>query len=187
MANIAYIRVSTVEQNEEQQLIVLNTYKIDKVFQEKVSAKDTNRPQLQAMLNYIREGDTLYVHDFSRLARLTVDLLNIVELFKPKCVRLVSLKENIDTNTPIGKLILHMIAAINEFECDNLLERQREGIRCAKKRGAYKGRKRIEVDSETFERLYILWDKHQISKNQIANKLNVSRTVVDRLFRERLK
>ncbi len=101
--NIAYIRVSTVEQNEARQLEGLKKYDIDKIFEEKVSAKDTNRPQLKAMLDFAREGDTIYVWDFSRLARSTKDLLNIVEQLESKKINLKSIKENLDTSTPTGK------------------------------------------------------------------------------------
>ena len=97
---VAYIRVSTVEQNEARQIEAMKSHNIEKYFTEKVSAKDTNRPQLQAMLDYVREGDTVYIHDFSRLARSTKDLLEIIELLHSKCVHLVSNKESIDTSTP---------------------------------------------------------------------------------------
>lgn len=137
--NIAYVRVSTVEQNEERQIEGLQKYNIDKWFKEKKSAKDTNREQLQAMLDFVREGDTIYIHDFSRLARSTRDLLDIIEILKKKNVNLVSNKERIDTNTASGKLMVTMIAAIYEFERANLLERQREGIDIAKREGKYKG------------------------------------------------
>ena len=187
MANVAYIRVSTVEQNEDRQLENLKQYQIDRIFSEKVSAKDTKRPQLQEMLRYVREGDTVYINDFSRLARSTMDLLSIVEQLQSMNVQFVSLKENIDTSTPTGKLMLQMIAAINEFERANLLERQREGIRCAKERGAYKGRKKISVPEQEFSELYQLWLSHKISKSEIAKRLNVSRTVVDRMIEEREK
>lgn len=139
--NIAYVRVSTIEQSEARQVEALRVHQIDKWFREKVSGKDTNRPQLQAMLEFAREGDTIYIHDFSRLARSTSDLLKLVETLQAKNIRLVSNKENIDTHTPTGKLMLTMIAAINEFERMNLLERQREGIAIAKRKGIYKGRK----------------------------------------------
>lgn len=125
---IAYVRVSTVEQNEARQIEALEKYGIEKWFTEKVSAKDTNRPKLKEMLDFAREDDTIYIHDFSRLARSTKDLLGIVETLKAKGINLVSNKENIDSSTPTGKLMLTMIAAINEFERANLLERQREGI-----------------------------------------------------------
>ena len=99
MANIAYVRVSTVEQNEARQLEGLKKYNIDKWFTEKVSAKDTNRPQLNAMLDYAREGDIIFIHDFSRLARSTKDLLSLIEQLQVKNITLVSCKENIDTGT----------------------------------------------------------------------------------------
>ena len=118
MSNIAYVRVSTAEQNEQRQIEALKRHNIDKWFIEKVSGKDTNRSKLKDMLDYIREDDTVYIHDFSRLARSTKDLLEIVELLNAKKVHLVSNKENLDTSTPTGKLMLTMIAAINEFERD---------------------------------------------------------------------
>ncbi|MGU9213541.1 recombinase family protein, partial [Clostridium perfringens] len=114
--NIAYVRVSTVEQNEERQLEGLKKYNIEKWFTEKISAKDTNRPQLKAMLEFAREGDTIFVWDFSRLARSTKDLLELVETMEAKGVHFKSIKENLDTSTPTGKLMLTMIGAINEFE-----------------------------------------------------------------------
>ena len=101
--NIAYVRVSTIEQNEARQVEALRVHQIDKWFKEKVSGKDTNRPQLQAMLDFAREGDTIYIHDFSRLARSTSDLLKLVEALQAKNIHLVSNKENIDTHTPTGK------------------------------------------------------------------------------------
>ena len=128
MSRIAYLRVSTVEQNEARQTENLKQYGIDKWFIEKVSAKDANRPKLKELIDYAREGDTIYIHDFSRIARSTNDLLNIAEQLSGKGIFLVSTKENIDTNTPTGKLMLTMIGAINEFERMNLLERQKEGI-----------------------------------------------------------
>ena len=112
MSNIAYVRVSTAEQNEARQIEALKKHNIDKWFTEKVSGKNMNRPQLEAMLDYVREGDTVYIHDFSRLARSTKDLLSIVEQLQEKGVHLVSNKENLDTSTPTGKLMLTMIAAL---------------------------------------------------------------------------
>ena len=133
--NIGYVRVSTVEQNEQRQIDGLNKYNIEKWFIEKVSAKDTNRPKLIEMLEFARTDDVIYIHDLSRLARSTKDLLDIVEQLKSNGVHLVSNKENIDTNTATGKLMLTMIGAIAEFERDNMLERQREGIALAKEKG----------------------------------------------------
>ena len=91
------------------------------------------------MLEFAREGDIIYIHDFSRLARSTKDLLDIVEQLNNKGIHLVSNKENIDSSTPTGKLMLTMIGAIAEFERQNLLERQKEGIAIAKEQGKFKG------------------------------------------------
>lgn len=182
MANIAYVRVSTVDQNEARQIEALGKYNIDKWFSEKVSGKDTNRPQLQAMLDYIREGDTVFIHDFSRLARSTKDLLNLVDLLESKHVRLVSNKESLDTSTPTGRLMLTMIAAINEFERENIKERQREGVQLAKQRGAYKGRKKIQIDN--FGEYYDRYMHRELNIVQMAKELNVSRTTIYKLMKE---
>jgi DNA invertase Pin-like site-specific DNA recombinase len=180
--NIAYVRVSTVEQNEARQLEGLKKYNIDKWFTEKVSAKDTHRPQYQLMMDFAREGDTIYIHDFSRLARSTKDLLDIVERLNNKGVRLVSNKENIDTSTPTGKLMLTMIGAINEFERTNLLERQREGIAIAVKEGKYKGRKEVSIPD--FDKHYERYMNREVSKVQLAKELGVTRPTLDKLIKE---
>ena len=120
---IGYVRVSSLDQNEERQLVTMKKYEVEKVFIEKMSAKDKDRPKLQEMLDYVRDGDSVIVHDLSRLARNTKDLLEIVEYLNQKEVNLVSDKEHIDSSTPMGKLMLTMIGAIYEFERANLLER----------------------------------------------------------------
>lgn len=179
---IGYVRVSSVDQNDSRQLVTMKKYNVEKIFQEKVSAKDTNRLKLEEMLDYVREGDTVVVHDFSRLARSTKDLLNIVEFFNNKKVHLISSKENIDSSTPTGKLMLTMIGAINEFERSNLLERQREGIAIAKSLGKYKGRKKVYIDN--FEEYYNQYMCREKSKSQLAKILNISRPTLDRLINE---
>lgn len=179
---IAYVRVSTIEQNEARQIEALEKYGIEKWFTEKLSAKDTNRPQLQQMLDFAREGDTIYIHDFSRLARSTKDLLDITEQLQAKGIHLVSNKENIDTSTPTGKLMLTMIAAINEFERTNLLERQREGIAIAKRNGVYTGRK--PFSSDRFDGLYSQYISREINKTEFAKLLGISRPTLDKLIRE---
>lgn len=139
---IGYVRVSTLEQHEERQIVELKEKaKVEKIFLDKLSGKDTDRPQLQAMLEFAREGDTVYVSEFSRLARSTKDLLDIVQQLKEKQVQVISLKENFDTSTPAGELAMTMFAAIATFERKIMLERQREGIALAKAQGKYRGRK----------------------------------------------
>ncbi len=180
--NIGYVRVSTVEQNEARQIEGLQKHNIDKWFTEKVSAKDTNRPQLKVMLEYAREGDTIFIHDFSRLARSTKDLLDIVEKLQIKGIHLVSNKENIDTSTPTGKLMLTMIGAINEFERQNLLERQREGIAIAKKEGKFKGRKEVQI--KDFDKHYKRYMNREVNKVQLAKELKITRPTLDKLMEE---
>jgi len=182
--NVAYIRVSTVEQNESRQLEAMKDKGIEKYFTEKVSGKDTNRPQLKEMMEFVREGDTIYIHDFSRLARSTEDLLNIVNSLNKKGVHLVSNKENLDTSTPTGKLMLTMIAAINQFERENMLERQREGIALAKKEGRYKGGQPKQIDKKLFDSLLADYNSRVINKVEFSKKLGVSRPTLDKLLKE---
>lgn len=179
---IAYIRVSSISQCEQRQIEAMEKYGIEKWFIEKVSAKDTNRPKLQEMLEFVREGDTVHIHDFSRLARSTKDLLEIVDTLNRKGVTLVSNKESIDTSTPTGKLMLTMIGAINEFERTNLLERQREGIAIAKRNGVYKGRKAITIPD--LEKHYQRYLSRQINKSQLAKELGISRPTLDKLINQ---
>lgn len=180
---LGYVRVSTIEQNEARQLVTMEKYNVERLFQEKVSAKDTNRKELKNLLEFAREGDTIVIHDFSRLARSTKDLLDIVEYLNKKKVSLISVKENIDGSTPTGKLMLTMIGAINEFERANLLERQKEGIAIAKKKGMYKGRRPKKVN-EMFVDLYQKYLRRELSKSEMARVLNISRPTLDKLIKE---
>ena len=181
---VAYIRVSTVEQNEARQMEAMKGFGIDKYFIEKKSGKNTtDRPQLQAMLDFVREGDTVYIHSLDRLARSTQDLLNIVEQLQAKGVELHSDKEAIDSNTPTGKLMLTMIAAINQFERENLLERQREGIAIAKEQGKYKGRK--QVKPEAWAEAYAKYKAREIKNvSELAKILGISRPTVYKLIEQ---
>lgn len=181
---VAYVRVSTIEQNEGRQLKALESHKIDKLFIEKASASDRNRPILNEMLDYAREGDEIYIVDFSRIARSTKDLLEIVELLQKKGVKLISLKENLDTSTSTGMLMLTMLGAIYEFERSNLLERQKEGIAIAKAEGKYKGRKAIEVDKQ-FKDQYNRYLVREIrTKRELSEILDISRPTLNKLIQE---
>lgn len=160
----AYIRVSSIEQNEARQLEAMKKYDIPKenYFVEKISGKNTNRPKLQELLSTVQEGDVIHVHDFSRLSRSVADLLKLVEELTAKGVHLISNKENLDTSTPTGKLMLTMIGAINEFERTNLLERQKEGIAIAVKEGKFRKK---PIDFDLFAKL---------DKEILEGKLTVS-------------
>lgn len=181
--NIAYVRVSTVEQNEERQLEGLKKYDIDKWFTEKVSAKDTNRQELSKMLDFAREGDNVYIWDFSRLARSTKDLLELVEIMNNKGIHLISVKENLDSSTPTGRLMLTMIGAINEFERTNMLERQREGIAIAKNKGVYKGRKEVDYPLN-WKEVYDKWKSRELTGNAAMEQLGLKRTTFYKLLKK---
>lgn len=201
--NIAYVRVSDILQNEGRQVEELEKHNIDKWYKEKVSGKDTKRPKLQEMLGYIdnfyefnkgldpeqQMKLTVYIHSFDRLARNTKDLLELVELLESKGIGLKSLKEDISTDTPTGKLMLTLLGAISEFERANLLERQREGIAIAKREGKYKGRKKIKVNDK-FKDQYERYMNREINKVKFAEILDISRPTLDRLigeYKERLE
>src|ERR1022692_707507 len=143
---IAYVRVSTVDQNTERQLESINGESPDKVFTDKCSGKDTKRPQLEAMLSYIREGDTLVVHSLDRLGRNLDDLRKVVTDLNQRGITVQFLKENLtftgdDSDSSLSKLMFNMLGSFAEFERSLIRERQREGIALAKKAKKYRGRK----------------------------------------------
>lgn len=137
MSKIGYIRVSTEHQETARQQEIMCSYQVDRIFSEKLSGANTDRPQLRAMLDYVREGDTLYIESISRLGRSTKDLLNIIDTLTDKGVTLISHKEKIDTDTPAGKFMLTVFAALSQLEREQLKQRQREGIEIAKAQGKY--------------------------------------------------
>lgn len=160
--NIAYIRVSTKEQNTGRQIEAMKVHNISRIYEEKISGKDTNRPQLKLMLEYAREGDTVYVESFSRLARNMLDLLTIIDQLTQKNVGFISLKENIDTTTPAGRLQLNVFGAIYQFERECSKERQREGIDLALAENRPYGRPKIEIDDK-FKAVYKRWRAKEIT------------------------
>lgn len=176
---VGYVRVSSVDQNTDRQTEQLKH--CDKLFIDSVSGKDVERPELQKMLEHIREGDTVVVCSIDRLARNNVDLQTLVKDINAKGVTIQFLKESLtfghDTESnPISKMMLTMLAAISEFERELIRERQAAGIAIAKENGKYKGRK-PKLNKNQVE--YI---KQQlglgISKSEIANTLGISRQTV---------
>lgn len=163
MSKIGYIRVSTEHQETARQQEIMCGYQVDRIFSEKISGANKVRPQLRAMLDYVREGDTLYVESISRLGRSTKDLLNIIDTLTDKGVTLISHKEKIDTNTPAGKFMLTVFAALSQLEREQLKQRQREGIEIAKAQGKYTGRKPIPTDWMRFGQLYGEWRAKNIT------------------------
>ena len=180
---VGYIRVSTAEQHEDRQIEALKDLNLYKLYIEKISARDTNRPLLKQMLDYVREGDTIYISDFSRLARNTKDLLNIAAELETRKIKLVSLKENLETNTATGKMFLTMIGAINEFERNNLLDKQREGIAIAKAKGKFKGRKAINKPPQ-WDEVYPLYINRRITGTEAMKRLNLKRNTFYKFVKE---
>ena len=174
---IGYARVSTEEQNTARQLHSFEAYteKIKKVFIDKLSGRDRNRPQLKAMLEYVREGDVVVVSDFSRLARSTKDMLQIVQELTDKGVGLISLKENVDTDTPQGRFMLTVFAALAELERETILQRQREGIALAKQQGKYKGRKPLPFNEEKFREECKKWRNGEQTAVATMKKLGMKK------------
>jgi DNA invertase Pin-like site-specific DNA recombinase len=176
MANgqkIGYVRVSTVEQNASRQL---EGQTLDRVFEDKVSGKNTDRPQLKAMLEFVREGDTILVHSMDRLARNLDDLRHLVKDLTLKGVKIKFLKENLTftgDDSPMANLLLSVMGAVAEFERALIRERQMEGIALAKKKGKFKGRK-PKLSEQDIEAIR-LRAKAGEKKAEIAREYGISR------------
>jgi len=183
MSKIGYIRVSATDQKTDRQEMVLKELKIDKYFVEKASGKNADRTQLKRMLEYIREGDTVYIESISRLARSIKDLLSIVQQLQDKSVDLVSLKENIDTTTPQGRFILTVFGALFELERENTLQRQKEGIAAAKIKGKKFGRPQIDKPKE-WDKVIGLWQEKKITATEAMRRLNLNRGTFYRRVKE---
>ncbi len=186
MANIAYIRVSTVDQNTARQEEMFKGLNIDKYYIEKVSGKNIkDRPELIKMMDYVREGDVVIVESISRFGRSLKDLLSLVEQLDNKGVQFRSLKEgDINTTSPTGKLVFSIFASLAEFERETIKQRQAEGIAIAKANGVYKGRKRIKYNEDEFKELYDRWMEGEIKKKYICKRLNISLPTLDRRIAE---
>lgn len=154
---IGYVRVSSLDQNPDRQLEELKTHGVEKIFMDKVPGKNTERPELQHMLSFIREGDDLIVHSLDRLARNLGDLLGIMEDLTNQGISIHFIAERLDFEagkdaSPVSKLMLSMVGAFAEFERSMIKRRQQEGIALAKERGVYTGRKR-SVSDETLQKV----------------------------------
>lgn len=181
---IGYIRVSTKEQKTDRQDFAFDKLELDKIFSESISGKNINRPELSSMLDFVRDGDILYIESLSRLGRSMKDLVSIVEILNEKNVQLVSLKENIDTTTPQGKLMFHIFASLSEFERETIRQRQKEGIEVAKRKGKFKGRKPIKVNKTRFEELYFRWKDDEITAVEMMRMLKMKKTTFYKKVKE---
>lgn len=179
---IGYIRVSTQEQNTMRQEALMEALGVDEVYIDRMSGKNTNRPELQKMMEYVRKGDTVIVESISRFARNTRDLLELVEQLTAKGVEFVSKKEAIDTTTPTGKFMLTVFGAVAELEREYILQRQREGIAIAKEQGKYTGRKPIQTPE--FEQIVAKWRSGTITAVEAMRILHMTKTTFYRKVKQ---
>jgi DNA invertase Pin-like site-specific DNA recombinase len=173
---VGYIRVSSEGQNDARQLDGLT---LDKTFADKASGKDTQRPQLQAMLAFVREGDHVYVHSMDRLARSLGDLEGIVKGLTSRGIAVTFTKQGMTftgEDSPMNTLMLQLLGAVGQFERELIRERQREGIAIAKTKGVYKGRK-PSLDGAGVTRAREMVARGT-PKAQVAKALGVSRSTL---------
>lgn len=179
---VGYVRISTTEQNTARQDNLMVSLGVERVYTDRLSGKNTERPELHKMMEFVREGDMVVVESISRFARNTRDLLELVATLDTKNVQFVSKKEAIDTSTPAGKFMLAVFGALAELERENILERQAEGIAIAKAEGRMTGRPKKAVDM--FEDVYLSVRAGKLSAAAGARELGIARSTWYRKAKE---
>lgn len=191
---IGYVRVSTVDQNEARQIKALEEVGVDKIFMDKQSGKNFDRPNYKAMMESLSEGDTLIIHSIDRLGRNYEEIIEQWKILtKEKRVNinvldmpLLNTENNRDlTGTLISDIVLQLLSYVAQKERENIRERQREGIAIAKSQGKYKGGQEKKVDEDLFEKNYTLFRGDMITKSEFAKRLDVSRPTLDKLLKQR--
>lgn len=184
---VGYKRVGSVDQNTDRQLADLEV-PLDKIFEEKISGKDTNRPELQKMLEYIRAGDVVYVHSLDRLARNLSDLLSLVKTITDKGCTIHFVKQHMsfssESTDPTSKLMLSVMGAVAEFERAIIKERQREGIKIAKEKGRYSSGRPVSMTQEKVN-LFLEKKKQGVPLTKIAKELGVTRQTLYRVMEQK--
>lgn len=178
-----YARVSTEQQNLDRQIDALRKYGCDTIYNEKMTGTKQDRPELAKMLDRMTEGDTVVIESLSRLGRSTKNLIELTELFQSKGVRLVSLKEQIDTSTSTGKLLFTLMSAIAQFERDVIADRTREGLKSARARGRKGGRPKTDADA--VKKAVKLYRTNQYSIKEIEDLTGVKKSTLYRYLREK--
>lgn len=171
---VGYVRISTREQNTARQDKLMEELGVEKVYTDRMSGKNKERPELRKMMDFVREGDSVTVESISRFARNARDLLDLTDTLKHKGVQFISKKESLDTSTPAGKFVLTVFGAMAELEREYILERQAEGIAIAKAEGRLTGRPKIQIDD--FENIYSKVKEGKLSATKAAKQLNISRS-----------
>lgn len=180
-----YARVSTKEQDLARQIDLLESYNCNEILTEKMTGTKSDRPEMDRLLDKIRPGDLVVVESFSRLGRSTKDLIDLVNYFETNDVKLISCKENFDTSTPQGRLMMTVFQAFSQFERDLIVERTKEGLKSARARGRKGGRPRVK--STNVEKAMQLYDTEIYSIAEIENLSGVSKATLYRYLQERKK
>lgn len=176
-----YARVSTADQNLDRQKDALNKYGIDKLFCEKISGTKKNRPELDLMLRTVEEGDTIVIESLSRLGRSVKNLAELMELLNERKIRLVSLKETIDTTSSTGRLLFTILSSLAQFERDVLVERTREGLNAARSRGRCGGRPKS--DEKAVQKAIALYNTKQYSVTEVTDLTGISKSTLYRAIK----
>ena len=176
---IGYARVSTQDQNLDRQMDNLKAAGCERIYCEKMTGTKAHRPELDRMKDTLREGDILVIDSFSRLSRSTKDLLETVESLTAQGVNIISLKEQLDTTTATGKLMLTMLSALSQFERDIIAERTRDGLKAAKARGRKGGRPKAGTE-KTIAAALAAYDANTMTNREIAAQFGVSTATLSR-------
>lgn len=184
MSNLkfGYARVSTQEQELARQIDALKNYGVDEIFTEKMTGTKSDRPELNNLKNKLRNGDTVVIESLSRLGRSTKDLLNLIEEWEKQNIKLISLKENINTTTPTGKLLITVLSAISQFERDITVQRTNEGLQAARARGRKGGRPK--ADRKAVEKAVKLYNAKTHSIREITEITGISQMTLYRALKE---
>jgi len=178
-----YVRVSTTKQELNRQLDLIKDYNCTEVFIEKITGTKSNRPELIRLKDKVRENDSIVIESFSRLGRSTKDLIELVEYFESKKVKLISIKENFDTNTPQGKFMLNVFQAFSQFERDLIVQRTKEGLESARARGRKGGRPKVKA--KKIEKALKLYDSKEYSIQEIVGMTGISQATLYRYIGKR--
>ncbi len=180
-----YARVSTQQQDLIRQLDLIKNYNCVEVLTEKMSGTKSDRPELNRLKDKVRSGDTIIIESFSRLGRSTKDLIELVDFFQDKGVKLISVKENFDTNTPQGKLMLTVFQAFSQFERDLIVQRTKEGLSSARARGRKGGRPKVK--DKNIEKAINLYNSKEYSINEIITMSGISSATLYRYLQAKNK
>lgn len=173
-----YARVSTHQQELNRQVDLLKDKNCNEILTEKVTGTKSSRPELDRLKDKLRPGDTVVVESFSRLGRSTKDLIDLVTYFEENSVKLISLKENFDTTTPQGRLMMTVFQAFSQFERDLIVERTTEGLKSARARGRVGGRP--AADSKSVDKAIRLYQSKEYSIKEITEMTNISKSTLYR-------